>query len=291
MSNKYKLKGHGSFGVREGWLNKGLKCINDNPLIFRDKKAADMLGVGANMAQAIRYWLKAFNLMSESTAKGAELSPLGKIIIKEDPYFEDILTLWILHYNLVSNEDVATTWYLFFNKCDAEEYTRDEILVQLKNQLIIKLNDDSFPEASLRDDLLVLTNMYAKSKVEGADPEENMISPFVQLGLLSEKKHKYSRTIPEFGKLPDEAVLYGIVKRMKESNYATSISIDNLLDSPNSIGKVFNLSRVALNYYLDRLETKGYIRVNRTAGLDIVYLEDGITSNGIVQSYYTNTKG
>ena len=36
-------------------------------------------------------------------------------------------------------------------------------------------------------------------------------------------------------------------------------------------GKILNLNRIMINDFLDELQNKGYIIVNRTAGLDIVY--------------------
>ncbi|MDD5936766.1 MAG: DUF4007 family protein [Clostridiales bacterium] len=291
MASSYKLKGHGSFGIREGWLNKGLRCIKNDALVFRDKKAADMLGVGSNMAQSIRYWLKAFKLMEETTKDGAKLTKLGQIIEKEDPYFEDIFTLWILHYNLVTHYEMATSWNLLFNKCDVDDYSREELFFELDNQLKMELGNDEYPVNSLKDDILVLTNMYSKNKSVDSDPEENTVSPFVQLGLISERKHKYSKVQPNLNLINDEVVLYIIIKKLRELNYTTSISIDTLYEESNGLGKVLNLSRVAINQYLDRLENKGYLRVNRTAGLDMVYLEENITAFDVIQSYYVNAKG
>lgn len=40
-----------------------------------------------------------------------------------------------------------------------------------------------------------------------------------------------------------------------------------------SPGRILNLKRMALNEYLDHLEGQGYLTVNRTAGLDMVYLK------------------
>ena len=46
-----------------------------------------------------------------------------------------------------------------------------------------------------------------------------------------------------------------------------------MLNSPMSPGRILNLKRMALNEYLDHLEGQGYLTVNRTAGLDMVYLK------------------
>ena len=49
-----KLKGHETFTIREGWLDKGLKAVSDNGKVFSENYGADALGVGSNMAKAIR---------------------------------------------------------------------------------------------------------------------------------------------------------------------------------------------------------------------------------------------
>ena len=62
------------------------------------------LGVGKNMVYAIRYWLRSFGLTEDNEQV---VSQLGKDIFANDgfdPYCEDIGTLWLLHYHLVSTE-------------------------------------------------------------------------------------------------------------------------------------------------------------------------------------------
>lgn len=70
---------------------------------------------------------------------------------------------------------------------------------------------------------------------------------------------------------------------IKEKN---SVSIDDLLNAPNNIGRVFNLSRVAINEYLDQLRIAGYLTINRTAGLDMVYVETMMKPKDIMTEYY-----
>ena len=53
--NKYRFKGHESFILREGWLNKGLFEIEKDAKVFSENYGADELGVGPNMAKSIRY--------------------------------------------------------------------------------------------------------------------------------------------------------------------------------------------------------------------------------------------
>ena len=65
-----------------------------------------------------------------------------------------------------------------------------------------------------------------------------------------------------------------------------SVSIESLINDPNNIGKVFNLDRVLVNEYLDQLRVSGYITLNRTAGLDMVYVNPDRTPQGIMREYY-----
>ena len=83
-----KLKGHETFALREGWLNKGLAKVDANPKVFSENYGADALGVGSNMAKAIRYWLKAGKFMEEPPKEGAKLTDIGQIIFKEDKYLK-----------------------------------------------------------------------------------------------------------------------------------------------------------------------------------------------------------
>ena len=259
-----KLKGHETFALREGWLNKGLAKVDANPKVFSENYGADALGVGSNMAKAIRYWLKAGKFMEEPPKEGAKLTDIGQIIFKEDKYLEDIFSLWIFHIN---------------------EFSKEDLMNILLEKLTPLAEEKAIPERSLRDDISVLLNMYVKEKQQNYDPEENKISPFAQLGLLKKDRNNYIKTQPDKDKLCDDAVLYSLIKFF-EKKEVDSIGIDELLNSPMSPGRILNLKRMALNEYLDHLEGQGYLTVNRTAGLDMVYLKKKIGLKEVVSNYY-----
>ena len=54
-------------------------------------------------------------------------------------------------------------------------------------------------------------------------------------------------------------------------------------DSP---GRILNLKRTGLVEKLEELEQKNYIQMNRTAGLDMVYLNQSVTGEEIVKKYF-----
>lgn len=292
---KYKIKGNESFGIREGWLNKGLSAIEENKNIFSESDAMDSLGVGSKMVKSIKYWLLASHLVKEKREKNSKHSLIpteyfGKIVKKYDPYFEDIFTLWIVHYYITSDIEFNTVWNLFFNKFTVTEFSKTAMvnkIVDESNKLYDKGNS---LYNSIEADCGVILKMYSSSEEIVSDPEENLISPLSELGLLARgsERGNYMKTRPLYNKLDRLAVLYVIVSNFKDGK--TSVDIDTLISQDNNIGKVFNLDRNMINDYLDRLRQDGFIQLNRTAGLDMVYVNNEITPAQILEIYYKQSE-
>ena len=81
----------------------------------------------------------------------------------------------------------------------------------------------------------------------------------------------------------DLLILDVITNRLNDEGV---LSIDEIVSGNNMPGKVFNLNRVSINEYLDQLQNKGYIRVNRTAGLDVVYPANNLTTDETLKEHY-----
>ena len=287
---KIRLQGHEKFPLRDGWITKGLNMLSGEEAgsVFSSDRAPDIFGIGSNMVKSLRFWLKAFNL-TEDVKGGVRLTELGEIIKNNDLYLEDLFTLWILHSNIVKNNETATTWYVFFNKFDLAEFDK-EILMKVLYHELSKINEESgkdISKNSLGADVDVLLNMYSKSR-EIVDPEDKNSSPFSKLGLLKQNEgKKYSLTNPDKRILNEYLVLYEIEDKLSDS---TSVSIDELIEGENSLSALYHMSRIDVNRYLDRLQDAGYIEVNRTAGLDIIYKIKNISQNEVIKEYYTKYK-
>lgn len=279
-----KLKGHETFAIREGWLNKGMAAVENNSKVFVKSFGADALGVGSNMAKAIKYWLKAGGFIEDRGRGNVKLSRIGEIILNSDRYFEELFSYWIFHIHLVWNRENATSWYLFFNQVNIDEFSKEDIYFLLENELF-RLGAENVSPRSLQDDISVLINMYMREKTENYDPEEKKISPFTRMGLIKKNGKKYRREAPEYTVLDKAAFLYGLKKYFDYKNSDVA-GIDELVSEPLSPGKVFQLKRIGVNTYLDKLEEDGYIAVNRTAGLDMVYWKSEITLEEIAERYY-----
>ena len=275
-----RLKGHEKFHLREGWIAKGLYGVSANPRGVSGSDGTDQLGVGTNMVKSIKYWMLAMGLIKEGQKNGAELTDLGKMILKYDPFLEDDLSLWLLHSYIAKNNFRSTVWYLFFNKCQAEEFTKEELYTVLRKELISYAETDSFPESSLKDDIDVLLNMYSKD-TKNDDPEDKNKCPLASLKLIKKEGDVYYRQQPDMRHFRDEIILYELGNIFEEES---SIGIDYVAELAANI---YHLSRVAINTILDRLDNAGYITVNRTAGLDEIYPNKKISVKKIIEDYYT----
>lgn len=291
---KVKLKGNESFNFREGWLRKGMRCVEECPELFTQKDVMERLGVGSKMVKSIRFWLQAASLCGErpvSAGRGRSLfltEDFGQVVREWDPYFDDPFTLSLVHYHIVSNASLCIAWNIFFNEYEGKDFTKENMIESCKELLAKKMEEGcSFSEKSFEDDCSSILKMYIDSDAAALHPEDSLACPLAELGLLqksSRRKGAYVKAAPPRDMLDKLAVLYVIVKNLQEDK--TSVSISTLLNEPNHIGKVFNLNRVAVNEYLDQLRISGYLSINRTAGLDMVYITSGIRPEDVMAEYY-----
>ena len=284
----YRIRGHESFILRDGWLTKGLYAVNSDAKVFSKNSGADALGVGTNMAKAIRYWLRAANLVSDSQ-KGVFLNDLGTAIFKWDPFFEDVFSLWVVHVNIAKNIRLATSWHVFFNCIEAVSFRRDELNSMMMDRLIQTIEAEP-PERSVKDDCSAILQMYDDSETDnvGKDPEEKRRSPFSVLGLITKNdKDVFTKCHPAIDELDSMIVMYILCDRLQDEGV---LQIDAIANDPGMPGKLLNLNRVLINDYLDDLQHKGYVVVNRTAGLDVVYPDRKISPIEVIKEHYERSR-
>ena len=286
-----KFRAHDTFFIRKGWLNKGMRNVNKDPAVFMGTNGnpMDILGIGANMVKALRYWLQAVNLTSEPNSGKREQSftGFGRVVFENDPYIEEMGTLWLLHYQLAKNKDEATAWYYFFNEFKPSEFTKEDFVKQLSNY--IRINGEEVSERSLEDDYNCIINTYVpriKSSPEKVQPESNIDCPLGELGLIdiSNKKEKiYKKSVPKKDTI-HPLILLAVI--LDQANGETSIKISSIQNDFCNAGKIFNLDIIALTALLYKIELLGYIKVVRTAGLDVIRIEKPMSFLESLQEYY-----
>lgn len=290
-----KFRAHDTFFIRKGWLSKGMRYVVQKPDVFiaKDENPMDILGVGSNMVKALRYWLQAVGLTTEpNTGKRVQkLTPLGESIYKNDRYIEELGTLYLLQYRLACNYSDATAWYFFFNAFTMSEFNRDDFVAALQRHIKMVDATENVAIRSLNDDFSCIINTYLpryKVNANKVAPENNIDCPFGELGLIdivSKEKRTYRKVTPTAGSINPWVALAVIVD---QANGKKEISLNELLNSPCNIGRVFNLDTITLLDILYKLEKTSAIKINRTAGLDVINLLADYTFQECVDSYYKN---
>ena len=291
-----KFRAHETFFIMKGWLYKGLRNVIADESVFMGTNGnpMDILGIGSSKVKSLRYWLQAVGLTSEPPSGKRFQTPtlLGNVVFDNDPYIEEIGTLWILHYMLAKNEDLATSWYFLFNEFNRSEFSQDEFVKQLNTFIVLR--QSSVAERSLDDDFKCIINTYLprmKSNPSKVHPENNIDCPFGELSLIdfSDKKSKiYKKTTPKIDTINPLVILAVIIDQSKSER---TIRISSIQNDKCNAGKIFNLDTITLINLLTKLEIMGYIKVVRTAGLDVITIEEDIDFIGCVTAYYNAING
>ena len=234
---KYNVLYHEKMPIRYGWL---YKIVKDEP----HKKQEDSIiqyGVGSNMVKSMKCWAKAFGIWREKTG----VTPLGEMIFGKngiDRYSERDGTLWILHWNLVSNELENTTWWWAFNKFSDLSFTKKSM--QLSLTKFIEEKKAKFPaESSLQGEIDCLFKTYAPISSERKGPIENTLeSPLSELGLI---KLKSGSTEYKFEKINRKHVprliFYWALAEYCEKINQNTISLEKITYDSGSPGRIFKL--------------------------------------------------
>lgn len=288
-----RFRAHDTFFIRKGWLSKGMKHVHNKPDVFvdRDENPTDVLGIGTNMVKALRYWLQAVGVTQEPAAgrRVQAFTELGVRIYEHDRFIEELGTLYLLHYKLASNKEDATAWYYFFNEFMMTEFTREDFVSSLQNYVLMSEENTSVAIRSLNDDFACIVNTYLpryKSNPGKVSPENNIDCPFGELGfidILSKEKHTYKKSIPAAKSFNPWVILAVIVDQVEGRE---EIALNELLTAPCNIGRIFNLDAITMLDILHRVEKIGEIKIIRTAGLDIIRLNNQRTFQECVNKYY-----
>jgi len=271
---------HESFALRFGWLTKGFQAFEKNNNVFTDDDAVVALGVGKNMVNSIRHWLRATQLVQiEPDQK--EATALGKFIFSEqngcDPYLEDEATIWLLHWLLATNPALATSWYYFFNLFHKPEFTSPEVA----NALVDFAKDNieaKFSVTSVKNDCAVLLRTYVQSKGNiKTSIEETLDSPLSLLRLItySPATKNYQSHLERRDNLPLGILGFAIADLFQKRGIS-EIPIEDLMYSRNGHVAPGLLFRLTENGLLTKLEQlihylPSVFKLDDTAGVHQLY--------------------
>ncbi|MFB1081897.1 DUF4007 family protein [Jeotgalibacillus sp. JSM ZJ347] len=267
---------HQSFYLRPQWLFKGLREIQDNPRFFYQDDHFEKLGVGKNMAKAVRYWMNATKVLEEIKKDKIEhhLTKIGEIILDKDPHLQKLYTKGLLHYLLVTDKNVATTWYWFYNIYSEDVFDKNNVLNGLEDWVEENI-ERKVSKNSLKRDVDCLISTYLPKSFKNATPEDVIRSPFEELGLLTQTiKTNYTKM-----KLTDynDDLVFTVLLLYMDKHSKSEISVTELVRAPELLGRTFNLSQSDIVGTIENLVKKEYpIIFTRTNRLDIIRIEDDI---------------
>jgi hypothetical protein len=285
---KYTFSGHESFQCRQLWLKKGYDYINKNKT-FTDEDAVVELGVGKNMVSSIRFWMKAFNLLSAED----KLTDFAHKLLADDgydPYMEDEGTLWLLHYQLVK-KGFASTYSIVFNELRREkiEFSKDNFISFIKRKSETEKSFQFNPK-TLQEDFSVLSKMYLRSETQSKDKEDSFSGLLTELDLVK----CYNKGKDEFfiienserTEIPDEIILYAI---LDNENFDLSLSLNTIEQNNNSVGAVFAINKPGLQAKIENLASKfKNIVFNDQAGVKEIQFKKKPKAISILDKYYAN---
>lgn len=290
-----KFRAHDTFFIRKGWISKGMRYVDKDSEVFISKKdnPMDVLGIGSNMVKALRYWLQAIGVTEEPRfgKRIQTFTPFGSLVYEHDKYIEELGSLYLLHYKLVTNEELATSWYFFFNEFALSDFGKDDFATQIGNYIKMKEEDITVAARSIDDDFTCLINTYVpryKTQPKKVSAENNIDCPLGELGLIDILKKDrsnviYKKAVPQASTFNPWVILAVI---HDNSSGRSEIGLNELLTASGNIGKVFNLDSITMLDVLHAAERTGELKIIRTAGLDVINLAHQYTFEECVEHYY-----
>ena len=285
-TRKYTFSGHDSFQCRQLWLKKGYDYIQSKKS-FNDEDAVVKLGVGKNMVSAIRYWMKAFNIIDGKDKPTEFGTKLFDDKTGYDPFLEDDASLWLLHYQLTKT-GLASSYSIIFNEFRKEKlfFNKDTFVNYLKRIQEAEKNL-VFNENTVADDFIVFVKMYQNNQ-NSKDVEDSFSGILSEIELLKTigkgKDEQYQIENNERDKLPEAVLLFSILDNL---TYGNSISLNSLEFDLNSPGSIFALNRSGLTNKISEIVRENQqIVFTDHAGIKELQFKNKPNAYSILDTYY-----
>ena len=288
MSN-YKFSGHETFQCRHFWLKKGYDFVKKEG-DFRSNEALIELGVGKNMISSINHWLKVFGL---TDYESGELTEFAHKVFGEDsydPYLEDNGSLYLLHFNILSNSQLASIYGMVFGEFRKTRISSEFTNNQLYEFITRKLNIEgvAYSENTIRNDIKVFLRTYQTSSKRGSKSIEddfasvliglNLIDPVQDVFIDGEQVYKLQYDDQE--SLNELIFLYTIIDKFRDQ---TSISFEEI---QAEVSDKFLCNREGTEAKLNALAENGYLVYKQDAGRKEIQIKSSIDKWTILNKYY-----
>ena len=282
---RFSFSGHETFTCRNYWPKKGLDHIWDKGTFNND--AIRDLGVGKNMVGSIRFWVRALGLVDSNGAASELAYYIFDDDTGKDPYLEDIGSVWLLHYLLVTT-GTASIYNLVFNyfRKTRIEFSREQLLSYLESTC--EENKFNYSVNSLKKDIGVFINNYLLPE-KSKSIESEIFGLLHELGLLERVRKQGAES---YFKLENKERI-SIAPRIAlacilMNRSSSSMTFFELSNSVNSVGSVLALSSPFLmscinsvcEYYPDK------IVYTEDAGVQVLQISEELNWSTVLDDYY-----
>lgn len=289
---------HETFPLRFSWLPKGIHALERDPKAFESEESTVKLGVGRNMVNAIRYWLRASRMVE---AGSYQFTDLGRELLSNDgydPYLEDEATIWLLHWLVASNGELATSFFWFFNRFQQREFGSEELQTALSDFLIDQIPKEKRPaKNTIKSDATVILRMYAQSKIVQRGPlEEALDSPFALLKLVEHKSNDrtFVSRMDERAGLPLEILGFAVLE-VYRANGSVILPIEDLMYCRHNLAAPGSVFRLTESEFIRKLEllTQAFPQVfdiRESSGIHQLFiLDESIRPSEMISHYYKSS--
>ena len=273
------LAGHfGGFPLRLSWLPRLVSRYGTNGRVPSNlEEIACDLGIGKNMAKALRAWARAARLLHDD----GRIAEVGMRLFQEvDPYLERRQSVALLHWLIASNSLGFTAAAWLFNHNRKSAFTAGDATSAFRDYLAS--NGATYAIGTLRSDMEPILRMHVDSN--DTHHEETDDRFFSQLRLIDatriDRTVTYSRTW-EHGRpyLSESLLLYALLQSLaqRETRSATLSSLHTGSAHQTAPGAVFGLSREGFFTMVEHLarERGSPISLSTMPGEDAMLLVTG----------------
>ena len=274
------FSGHETFACKSHWMKRGYEFVLEGHN-FNDDEAVVHLGVGKNMVASIKFWMKAFGLLNRDGILSSIAHKLLNTDRGYDPFFEDIGSLWLMHFNIV-NENYATAYRTTF----IDYHSQRNVIDKLKLQNLIKhLCFDNpnyrslYNENTVRKDLNVLIHNYCAKWNSGVEDSNTIFAP---LNLIRETEDgTYMFNYDSRNIVPANIFLYALLAVFPDSK---SISFESMRE----LSLIFCLMNNDLLTIIKQLseEYVGILVFSDVAGIKELQIKGEISTDKALENYY-----
>lgn len=295
---QYRFTGHETFPCRYPWLPKAVNILKKHQDLFKDiDKAIVRLGVGKQMARAIKFWVEAAKVVDKQENGDLKVNQLGEDLLlgdkSHDPYLEDIQTLWLIHWNFSTHpESPIFAWDYLMNLWQDPEIIESRVVDAFKKKA--DSQDRQLSIVTLKQHFNIFLHTYTPTRrKKGNILEDNLDCPLIELDLIRQIGETVS---DDNGK---RELIYTFNRDLKPQisqplffyclddfwkNYYSeekSLLFREIASGHGSPGQIFKLSEQEIGDRLEEIEdfTDGAMRFRESANLRQIQKQREIKKN------------